>query len=449
MRIVIAGAGEVGYHLAKMLSQGRHRIVIIDPDEDRLARVADGADVVPITGESTSISTLEQAGVAKADLFIGVSPAANQDVNLVSGMLAKRLGAKKVIARINNSEYLKNENRVHFTDLGIDLLFYPERIAAHKIIDSLKQTGTSEFMNFAGGRLQLVVFRLEASSPLTDKSFETLPNNHFDALYRPVAVAREGKTFIPRKNTLYHVQDLVFVLCTPEGVREVMALSGKDSISVRNLMIMGGGRVGAMVAKHLEDQVEQLTVVESDRAVCDRLSATLPKTLVIHGDARNTDLLLEENLSRMDAFVAVTSSSEANILSCMAAKSMGVSKAIAQVENLDYVRMAENIGVDVVINKKLIAASRIFRLTVSGNVQSVKYLNGTQTEVMELIVQPGSRITLGRLCEVDFPADAIVGGGTRGNQTFIATGETVIKPYDRLVVFALPGAVATVNKLCV
>ncbi|HOF75143.1 MAG TPA: Trk system potassium transporter TrkA [Bacteroidales bacterium] len=450
MNIIIAGAGEVGFHLAKMLSDENHQITIVDKNEARLIQIAETSDVVPVAGIVTSISTLEKAGISRCDLFIAVSPAEEQDMNIVAALLAKQLGAKRVTARINNNEYLKQENRVLFTEMGIDLLFYPENIAAHEIVDLLKQSGTSEFMDFSGGRLQLIVLKLQESSSIVNKSLKQVAEeNGGNIPFRAVAIAREGNTIIPRKDTVFQLHDLVFVITKREAAHAAMVLTGKENMVVRNLMIMGGGRVGEMVAHQMESAIEIIRIVEIDSNRCRELTVSLPRSLIINGDARNTDLLLEEDLTQMDAFVAVTSSAEANILSCMAAKRAGVKKAIAQVENLDYIKLAESVGVDATINKKLITASRIFRFTMTGDVPTMKCLNGSDAEVMEFIAKPRSLVTQKIVRDLGFPRDAIIGGITRGNTSLIVRGDTEIKPYDRVVVFSLPSALPTIHRFFV
>jgi len=448
MKIIIAGAGEVGSHLAKMLSNEYNDLTLIDNDESRLNRVAEYADILTVLGSPTSISTLAYAGVAQADLFIAVSPSQEQDVNIISAILAKKMGSAKVTARINNDEYLQNENKLLFTEMGIDLLFYPEKIASHEIIDLLKLSGTSEYMDFSGGKLQLVAFRLDDGAPLIDKTLEDCTMAG-EPQYRAVAIAREGRTIIPRHSTRFQMHDLVFAISKRESVSEVMGYSGKNNIDIKRLMIVGGGRIGEMVAAKLENSVDYIKLIEKRRERCDELNERLKRTLVINGDARNTDLLIEEDVNDFDAFVAVTSSSEANILSCVMAKKMGVTKTIAEVENLDYIKLAEGMGVDAVINKKLITAGRIFRFTLTNKVQSIKCLNGSDAEILEFIVNPGSIVTRYKVRDLGFPKEAIIGGVIRGNSSFIAVGDTEIKPYDRVVVFALPSTLKKINKLFV
>lgn len=446
MNIIIAGAGEVGSHLAKMLSKEANMLTIIDNDPARLNKLSEIADVITVQGQPTSIATLMQAGVEDADLFIAVSPAQQQDVNILSALLAKKLGSKKVTARVNNDEYMHHVNKLMFTELGIDLLFYPEKIASYEIADLLRQTGTSEFMEFARGMLQMVVFRLDEGAPLIDKQVSDICSYEGNSQYQTVAIERNSITIIPTPSTKFVQGDIVFVICTRDGVNQAMSYSGKNDIEIKNLMIVGGGSIGEMLAKKMRPLTDNIKIIESRKERCEYLAQTLDKVLIINGDGRNSDLLLEEDVKQYDAFVAVTSSSETNILSCVAAKKMGVAKTIAEVENIEYIKLAEEMGVDAVINKKLITAGRIFRFTLSNKVRSIKCLNGSDAEILEFIVSPGSEITKGPIKDLHFPKEAIIGGIIRGTSSFMATPETNIKPYDRVVVFALPQVLAKVNK---
>ena len=445
MRIIVAGAGEIGSHLAKMLSMEYHEITVISPDEESLEKISGESDIITVEGISSSIETLQKAGIENADLFIAVNPDSEQDINIVSSILAKKLGAKKVTARINNEEYQKNENRILFTDLGIDSLFYPEKIAATEIVNLLKQNTASEFMNYSHGKLQLIVYKLEECSPMVDRTVAEL-RERTQNLFRSVAISRDNKTIIPKSATRFKVGDVVYLVSKKEGMEQALSLSGKSKVSVRNLMILGGGRIGEMVAKAMEKQVENIRLIDINPEKCAHLSEVLDKTLVINGDGRNSDLLLEEGLKDMEAFIAVTSSSETNILSCVVAKRMGISKVIAEVENFEYIKLAEEMGVDSVINKKLITAGKIFRFTLSNKVRSIKVLNGTDAVVLEFIVNTNSKITTGKLKDLHFPEEAIIGGFVRGNESFIADSESTIRPYDQVVVFANPEAVDKVDK---
>ena len=449
MRIVIEGAGEVGSHLAKMLASEANEITVIDQDEARLAKLAMTVDVVTLAGPASSIHTLKEADVDHADLFIAVNPFTSQDVNIISALLAKKLGCPKVCARIDDEEYLSYENKYLFTEMGIDMMFYPEKIAAGEIVDLLKRTASTEAMDFARGRLQMAVFKLEEDSPLLDMKLSEFAEavSTEELQFRVVAVSRASETLMPRPDMRFKYHDLVFIITKREGIAPIMAFLGKSNIEVGKLMILGGSQIGGMLAKSLSKQMETIKVIDKDRKRCLELSEkTDDNVIVVHGDGRNSDLLLEENIKEYDAFVAVTGNDEANILACVVARKFGVPRTIAQVENLEYVKLAEDMGVDAVINKKLITAGRIFKMTLSNKVRFVKYMNGTDAEVLEYIVAPGSMITKHPLRELTFPQNAIIGGVIRGKDSFIAVGDTQIEAYDRVAVFALPSAVKEVDK---
>ena len=449
MKIIIAGAGEVGSHLAKMLSNEANDITVIDVRQDRLDSLSSIADIVTVEGNPSTIHTLQAAGVANADLFIAVNPSDSQDVNIVSAMLAKKLGSKKVTARINTEEYLSYENKTLFTEMGIDLLFYPEKIAAGEIMDLLQRTASTDSMDFARGKLQMAVFKLEEESPLLGMNmveFSALAAE--DGLnYRVVAIARKNQTIIPKFDTKFKYHDLVFIISKREGMDNLMKYIGKKNIEVNKLMILGGSPIGEMVAKQMAKQLDTIKLIEMNKEKCLDLSEKLPgNVIVVNGDGRNSDMLQEESIRDFDAFVAVTNSSETNILACVAAKSLGVARTIAEVENIEYIRLAESMGVDAVINKKLITAGRIFKFTLSSKVRFIKYMSGTNAEVLEYIVAPDTAITKHQLKDMGFPRNAIIGGIIRGNESFIAVGDSRIQAYDRVAVFALPEAVKDVDK---
>ncbi len=447
MVIIIEGAGEVGSHLAKMLSSESNDITVIDCDEERLSKLNSTADVVTITGDLSCIKVLKDAGVENADLFIAVNPSSSQDVNIVSALLAKKLGCAKVCARINNEEYLSYENKHLFTELGIDLMFYPEKIAAGEIASLLKRTTSTETMDFARGKLQLAVFKLEDDSPIIDMKISELAAA-INVQFRVVALSRDNKTIMPQRDTKFKYHDLVYIITTREGITPMMNFLGKGSIEINKVMILGAGAIGGMLAGNIAKLVEAVKVIDSDKKLCIDLSESTDNNVqVVNGDGRNSDFLLEENIRDYDAFVAVTENDEANILACVVAKRFGVERTIAEVENIEYIRLAEEMGVDAVINKKLITAGKIFKMTLSNKVRFVKYMSGTEAEILEYIVAPDSAITHKALKDIDFPTDAIIGGIIRGNDYFIAVGDTLIEGYDRVVVFALPNAVKDVDRM--
>lgn len=441
MKIVIAGAGEMGSHLARMLSGNGHDITVIDGDQKLLSEVSSLADVITVEGDSTIFAVLRKASVRKCDLFIAVNH--EENANVVAAMLAKKLGARKSIARIDNNEYLEPNNKEMFIDMGIDYLFYPEKVAAREVINLLGHTSTTEYVDFSSGKLSLVVFRLEPASPLVGQVLTGFADET-PLSYRTVAITRGGQTIIPREGEQFMEGDMVYFIARQDAVKEVMEFSGQSNIEIKNMMILGGSRIGIRIATELQDEVNiKLVDYNADKAY--RLAEMLDKTLIINEDGRNTDTMMEEGLANMDAFVAVTGRSETNILAAMLAKRMGVKKVIAEVENMNYINLAESIGIDTIINKKLVTASNIFRFTMSTDVQAIKCLTGSDAEVLEFIVKPNSPATKARIKDLGLPEDTIIGGIVRGDKVFIAVDNMEINPYDRVVVFAMPGAVGKIG----
>ena len=339
MKIIIAGAGDVGCHLARMLSGDNHEITVIESDRKLLEDVSAVADLLTVEGDCTSFATLRKAIVRKADLFIAVNH--EEERNIISAILAKQMGAKKSIARIDHNEYLEPNNKEVFINLGIDYLFYPEKIAARQVIKLLGHTATTEYVDFSNGKLSLVVFRLDPASELVGHTLLSFTEKQQPLSYRTVAITRDGRTIIPHGNDTYMEGDMVYIITKEDSVKEVMAFSGQSNIDINNLMILGGSQIGQRIALELQDKVNiKLVEYIADKAY--KLAETLDSTLIINEDGRNIEAMMEEGLSNMDAFVAVTGRSETNILTAMLAKRMGVKKVIAEVENLNYINLADD-----------------------------------------------------------------------------------------------------------
>ena len=441
MKIVIAGAGDMGTHLAKMLSGNGHDITVADVDPKVLVEVGNLMDVVTVEGDTTQFSVLRKAGVRKCDLFIAVRSVEND--NILSAVMAKQLGARKSIARVDSNEYLEPNSKEVFIDMGIDYLFYPEQIAAREVINLLGHTSSTEYVEFAGGKLSLVAFRLQLTSPLLGRVVVDEEYFDEDLEYRTVAIVRGSRTIIPTANDRYEEEDIVYVITRSNNISKVVELSGRREEAIRNMMILGGSRIGVRIANELQDEVNiKLVDYNADKAY--HLAEMLDRTLIINEDGRDTEAMMEEDIAGMDAFVAVTGRSETNILAAMLAKRMGVKRVIAEVENINYISLAESIGVDTIINKKLVTASNIFRFTMTTDVQAIKCLTGSQAEVMEFIVKPNSPATKSRIRDLGLPSDAVIGGVVRGDRVFIAVDDTQINAYDRIVVFTMPDSVMRV-----
>lgn len=444
MKIVIAGAGEVGSHVAEMLSNGNHELTMVDEDGDKLDDLAASLDILTVEGDVTSFDILSRANIRKCDLFIAVGP--EENTNILSAVIAKQLGARKAIARIENDEYTRVANKSVFTNMGVDFLFYPEKVAAEEVIALLSRSSLSEYMEFSGGRLSLAVFRLEASSPLVGRSLIEVTRDRSYLEYRTVAITRNGQTIIPRGSDVFEEGDNVFVISTREKINEVMEFTGRDPIEVKNLMILGGSQIGERIARELQDRI-RVKLIDYNAAKAKKLAEKLDKTLVIYEDGRKKEVMREEGLDQMDAFVAVTGRSETNILAAMQAKRLGVKRVIAEVENLNYISLAESIGIDTIINKKLITAASIFRFTTDTEVDCVKYLTGSDAEVLEFVVKADSPATRVPILELEFPREAIIGGIIRADKAMIAVGNARIEAGDRVVVFTLPSVVQKISRI--
>lgn len=443
MNIVIAGAGAVGTHLAKMLSRQEHNILLIDSDEEKIENLESQLDIMSVVGSCTSIGALKDAEVGKCDLYIAVNPLEEQNIN--SAILAKKLGAKRTIARVNNSEYLEAENAAYLKSIGIDTLIYPERLAAEEIAASLKQIGSRQLHEFSDGRLQLIGIKLWDNALILNHTLAKMGEIYGADQFRLVAIKRYNKTIIPRGSETLKYGDLIFVVTKPSFIPNVFALCGKEQFEIKNIVIVGASRVGIKTASLLEKHYN-VKIIEKDREKCIQLADKLKSTLIINGDGRDLSLLREEGIKNIDAFISVTKSSETNILSCLLAKKMGVKKSVAEVENIDYIDLAENIGIGTLINTKLIAASHIYGYTMNVDVKHLKFLTFSEAEVFELVPEEGSRITKAELKDMHFPEDATIGGVIRGTETIIAKGDVQIKAGDNVVIFALPSAVKKVIK---
>ena len=447
MKIIIAGAGEVGFHLAKLLSYESQEIILIDLDKERLAYAETHLDIKVVKGDTTSVSVLKESNIANADLFVSVT--SSQTANITSCVLAKQLGAKRTIARISNTEFIEHKDEVGFETLGIDELISPESLASSEIELLLNQSVFNDTYAFEDGALTMLGLTLSADAKIIDKQVKVAAQLLSDIHFIPIAIQRYGShlTLIPRGDTVFKEGDRVVFITSEGGDEELCKLTGKRKTQIKDIMILGGGQIGAITAKELSKTDFNIKIVEKSKERALELADQLSNALVINGDGRNVELLEEENINAMDAFISVTGNSETNIMSCLVAKSKGVKKTIALVENMDYFALSHSIGVDTLINKKLLAANSIFRYVRKGEVVAMTKLANMKAELLEFVVKPTSRICYQFIKEVDFPRAAIIGGVIRNESGIIALGDFKIEPGDRVVVCCLPEAISKVERL--
>jgi len=449
MKILIAGAGEVGFHLAKLLSYESQDITLIDTDRESLSYADTHLDIRTIKGDATSISVLQDSRVDNCDLIIAVT--ASETVNITVCVLAKQLGAKRTIARISNTEFIENQELAGFSDFGIDELISPESLAAAEIELLLSQSEFTDSYEFEEGALTMVGTSLSAEASFAGKTVkdaaQVFPGLHF----MPIAIQRLGTqyTLIPRGDTVFQEGDQAVFMTCAGGVEEIYKLTGKTKHDIKNVMILGGSKIGYKTAKDLCASKFRVKLVEKNKEKATDLADLLPKALIINGDGRNVELLEEENLEDMDAFISVTGDSETNIMSCLMAKSKGVHKTIALVENMDYFQLSQSIGIDTLINKKLLAANNIFRYIRRGEVVAMTKLNNMNAELLEFIVKPTSEVEGKFIRDIDFPRSATIAGVVRDAEGIIALGDFKIQAGDRIVVCCLPRSIKTVEKMFV
>lgn len=447
MKIIIAGAGEVGFHLAKLLSYEAQEITLIDVDKESLAYADSHLDIRVLRGDATSISVLQDAKVDSSDLVIGVT--ASETTNLTFCLLAKQLGSKRTIARISNTEFVDSKELIKFNELGIDELISPEELAASEIQLLLNQSAFNDTYEFEEGLLTMVGVFLPKTAPFVGKMVKEAAKIFPELHFMPIALQRMGTqyTLIPRGDTVFKEGDQVYFITDKDGVDHLYKLTGMQKREIKNVMILGGSKVGFKTARDLCSNKFNVKLIEKDKDKAFDIADNIPNALVINGDGRNVELLEEESLESMDAFIAVTGNSETNIMSCLVAKSRGIKKTIALVENMDYFQLSQSIGIDTLINKKLLAANNIFRYIRRGEVLALTRLNNLNAEILEFEVKSTSVVNGEIIKELNFPREAIIGGVIRDGEGLIALGDFEISERDKVVVCALPKAIPRIEKL--
>ena len=446
MKIIIAGAGEVGLHLSKLLSFESHDITLSYNNDINLKDGENYLDIKVINGDSSSISTLGQANVKDSDLVIGVT--ASESINFLTCSLSKQLGAKRTIARITNPEFI-SDNSIDFKKLGIDEIISPEHLAANEIKLLVNDSAFTNSHDFEEGELKMMAARIQTDAPFVGKKVQEAASVYPGIKFMPIAIERSGSqsAIIPRGNTLFKKDDHVYFITCDDGVDELYKLMGTKKDKLQNIMILGGGRVGFKVAQELSEEGYSVKLVEINNDKAEKIADQLNNVLVLNLDGTRVDLLSEENLDQMDAFISTTGDSQKNIMSCLMAKSKKIKKTIALVDDSDYFELSESIGVDTLINKKLLAANEIFRFIRKGNILELNKLNNMNAEVLEFLVSSNSKVIGKKIKDINFPRSAIIGGVIRDDKGLIALGDFQIKEGDKVLICSLYEGISKVEKL--
>ncbi|MDR9399937.1 MAG: Trk system potassium transporter TrkA [Psychroflexus sp.] len=447
MKILIAGAGEVGYHLSKLLSYESHDITLIETDKERLSYADTHLDIKTVNGDATSFSVLKEALIEDTDMLIAVT--SSQSANISICAIGKQMGAKQTIARVSNQEYVELPDLINFKEIGVDDIISPEWLASEEVKLLLNQSAFTDTYEFDDGALTMIGLTLSDEAPFVKKTVQQAAEFYPGLHFIPIALQRHETqyTIIPRGSTVFKAKDRIYFITDQKGVEELYKLAGETKQAIKRVMILGGSNIGRQLAEELTEQNYKVKLIEKNYEKALDIADTLTKTLVIHGDGRNVGTLEEESITEMDAFIAVTEDSETNIMASLVAKTKNVRKTIALVENMDYFKLSHSIGINSLINKKLIAANKIFRYVRKGNVIAITKLNNMNAELLEFVVGDNAKICNERIVDIDIPRGAVIGGVIRDKKGIIALGDFKLKAGDRLVMCCLPKAIKKAEKL--
>lgn len=445
MRVIVVGAGEVGFDVARMLAREQHDVVVVDVNPTALEAVRDRLDVLTVLGNGTSAEVLIDAEVARADMLIAVT--AIDEVNVIACMLADRMGVETTVARVRTDELTRTKSVLRASDFGIDLIIHPEESAAGEVVRLIRRASATDVLMFADDRLQLVGMRLDPDAPVLGRTLREVAIEHAHLTFRVMGIGRGIRTLLPGGNERFQKGDQVFVLGRPKDMPHIARLMGKSDSRMHHVMVLGGTAVGARIAQQLsETKHKRIKLVEPNLSRAERLAEELPNVLILRGDVTDIDLLAREGLGEMDAFVAVTDDEESNLITCLMAKHLGVQKTVALLSKSAYIPISQSIGLDAAVSKKLAVSREILRFLRGKHVQSVATVHGLDAEILEIEAKPRAPVTQKPLRDLTLPAGMLVGAVLHGRDIEVATGDTCIEAGDRAIVFVQPRQVAAAEK---
>ncbi len=444
MKIIIIGAGEVGFNIAQKLSEEAQDVILIDKDPEKIKRIADELDVQTLLGSGTSPKILRESGIKDADLLIAATD--SDEVNIIACLLAQNMNQlMHKVARIRNEEYLEHREIFHPEVLGIDHIINPQSAMVETILGLMEVPGAVEVIDFANGKVKLIGFSVTPESPLAGQRLRSLARGESKILVG--AIVREDKVIVPGGEDTIEPDDIVYVVTSEEQVDYTLAKFNLHVEALRRVVIVGAGQTGRALARILDSKKIHTKIIEKDASVCESLAEELDKVIVIHGDGTDKALLQEEAISETDFLVVLTGDEEDNILISLLAKGLGAKRTITRVSKLGYIPILTAIGIDTVVSTRLSAVKAILQYIRKGKIISVTPIKGEHAEAIEAEALETSDIVGSPLSKVKFPKGAILGGIVRDDEVIIPKGDTVVRPGDRLVIFALKGAVPKLEKL--
>lgn len=443
MKIVIIGAGEVGFYLAQRLSLEKHDLVIIDIDPAKCTHAQEALDVSVIEGNASSQMVLKEAGMESADMLIAASGV--DEINIIACMVASKMGVKRKIARVRNPDYYEKSSILKPEDIGVDLFIHPEEEVIEEITRLLMRASASEVVEFEKGKILVVGLKLDAHCPNLNKPLKEIGSEEERRDFRVVAMLKGEKTIIPTGEDYFSRNDQIFVVTKRESLPQVLALTGKTDQKLDKIMILGGGKIGRGLAEKLERQIE-VTLIESNKEKSVRIASQLKRTAVYQADGTEIDTLAREGLLNMDAFIAVASDDETNILSCLLAKHLGIHRTIALVNKPTYLPLMPVIGIDSTVNVRLSTASAILRFVRRGSILSAATFHGIDAEAIEFEITKSNKITGKPLKDLGLPKGSLIAAVVRGDEVFVPYGKSLLQSGDKVIVFALPTAIHSIEK---
>lgn len=434
MKIIVVGAGAVGSYLAERLSSEGQDVHVIEADEERAADLQEALDALVIVGNGASVATLEEAGVANADLLIAVSN--NDGANILACHTAHQLGVKRTVARIEDPDLREGVDQ-----LGVDVVIDPGQTAARELVALTRQTGVSELVEFADGKLVLVGGIVTPASPLARAPLHQLRLRHAEWGWVVAAIVRHGRTLVADGATQVLAGDHALLMTTADNVHKATAMLGLKRAKVDRVVIMGTTRLSELTVEEMTAAGFNVVMVDPERARCSLMAARHPKAVVVQGDFTDPDVLADLELGPTDAVLALTGWDEVNITVCLVAKALGAASTVARFNRITYVSLLAGLGIDAAVSSRLLAASAILRFVRHGDIQQVVTFSDTDAEAIELEVAPGAPAVGSSLIELDLPRGVVVGDISRNGTTFVPDGSTRIREGDQLIFFALPDAI--------
>ena len=432
MRIIIVGIGKVGYVLAENLSKNNHHVTMIDKNINAIQKAEDHMEILTIKGSGVSTNVLLDAGVQTADLLIAVTN--SDEVNMVACLTAKKLGVKHTIARIRDPEYA-HELSILKEELDLDLVINPELAAADEIANVLNFSTAINVESFAKGRVRMIELRVTEEMPIVGMKLKDIFNKLISSVLIGV-VERDNEVIIPNGDFVINHNDLIYLIGKPSSVYNFCKHAGKCPLRIKNVMIVGGGRISIYLAELLLEMDMKVKIIEIDRAKCLELSELLPQALVINGDGTDEELLKSENIAEMDSFIAVTGIDEENFMSALLAKQCGVRKVITKVSRMNYVNIIKNLGIDSVISPKLITTNQILKYIRGDNVETLYRTIEGQAEIIELVAGKDCSILNKKIKKLGLQKDVIIATLVRKNEIVIPNGNDIIREGDRVIIIA-------------